>query len=171
MNSTGLKPWVRDPFELIKHAEEHAQPGSDFDRRMALISFDNAIELSIITYLSLHPDQREGQRFEPSDIEGWRKGFHSKVKFFKHYVETILSQSMQVETDIIIYYHRLRNELYHGGGGMVPAETDISGIRATGCGCSPLCSKSTLNHFLPIRLHYRIRLLSLTNLKRSPMNQ
>ena len=129
MNSTGLKPWVRDAFELIKHAEEHAQAGSDFDRRMALISFDNAIELSIITYFSLHPDQRDGQKFKEKNLAQWGAGFHGKLKFFKHYVEETLGQSMQVELDDMTYYHRLRNELYHSGIGMVPAETDINGIR------------------------------------------
>ena len=37
-----LKPWVRGPFELIRHAEGHLKAGTDFDKRMALISFDNA---------------------------------------------------------------------------------------------------------------------------------
>jgi SWI2/SNF2 ATPase len=129
MSSTGLKPWVRDAFELIKHAEEHAQAGSDFDRRMAMISFDNAIELSIITYFSLHPDQRDGQKFKEKNLAQWGQGFHGKLKFFKHYVEDILGQLMQVEFDDMTYYHRVRNELYHSGIGMVPAETDINGIR------------------------------------------
>jgi hypothetical protein len=129
MNSAGLKPWVRDAFELIKHAEEHAQAGSDFDRRMAMISFDNAIELSIITYFSLHPDQRNGQKFKEKNLAQWGQGFHGKLKFFKHYVEDILGQLMQVDFDDMAYYHRVRNELYHSGIGMVPAETDINGIR------------------------------------------
>lgn len=129
MSTTDLKPWVRDAFELIKHAEEHAQAGSDFDRRMALISFDNAIELSIITYFSLHPDQRDGQEFKEKSLAQWGFGFHGKLKFFQHYVEEILGDSMQVELKVMFYYHRLRNELYHSGIGMVPAETDIDGIK------------------------------------------
>lgn len=39
--------WVYGPFELLVHAELHYLAGKDFDRRMALISFDNAIEVAI----------------------------------------------------------------------------------------------------------------------------
>jgi hypothetical protein len=51
-----LPPWADGPFELIVHAEMHLRKGEDFDRRIALISFDNSIEVSITTYLTLHPD-------------------------------------------------------------------------------------------------------------------
>jgi hypothetical protein len=40
-----LKPWAAGPFELIRHADGHLKAGSDFDKRMALISYDNAIEV------------------------------------------------------------------------------------------------------------------------------
>lgn len=36
---------------------------------------------------------------------------------------------MNFERDEIIFYHQLRNELYHSGNGMVPAVAHISGIR------------------------------------------
>ena len=38
------------------HAEIHYRKGSDYDRRLALISFDNSIEVSIATYLSLREE-------------------------------------------------------------------------------------------------------------------
>jgi hypothetical protein len=53
-----LPPWAEGPFELIVHGEMHLRSGQEFDRRMALISFDNSIEVSIHTYLGLHPIQR-----------------------------------------------------------------------------------------------------------------
>ena len=46
-----LEPWIYGPSELIKHAEEHLQVNGDFDKRMALVSYDNVIEVSIDTYL------------------------------------------------------------------------------------------------------------------------
>jgi hypothetical protein len=48
-----LPPWANGPFELLVHAEGHLRNGDDFDRRIALISFDNAIEVAITTYLTL----------------------------------------------------------------------------------------------------------------------
>lgn len=126
---TILKPWALGPFELIGHAEEHADGGSDFDRRIALISFDNAIELSIITYLSLNPIQRGGRQFPQADVERWLRNFHTKLEFLEHFVISILSRAMEFERDEIIFYHQLRNELYHSGNGMVPAVAHISGIR------------------------------------------
>ncbi len=53
-----LPPWANGPFELIVHAESHRRNGDDFDRRIALITFDDAIEVSVTTYISLHPIQR-----------------------------------------------------------------------------------------------------------------
>ena len=40
-----LKPWVCGPYELIRHAEGHRAATSDTDRRMALIGYDNAVEV------------------------------------------------------------------------------------------------------------------------------
>ena len=59
-----LKPWAAGPFELIRHADGHLKAGSDFDKRMALISYDNAIEVSVTTFLQLHPSQRAGKTYE-----------------------------------------------------------------------------------------------------------
>ena len=52
-----LKPWAYGPFEILLHAELHYRVGEDFDRRIAMIGFDNAIEVAITTYLGLHPIQ------------------------------------------------------------------------------------------------------------------
>jgi hypothetical protein len=54
-----LPPWAKRPFELLYHAEIHFQKGSDYDKRLSVISFDNSIEVSITTYLSLKPMQRD----------------------------------------------------------------------------------------------------------------
>lgn len=46
-------PWVEGPKELLQHAIDHLSQGNDFDRRVAMISIDNAVELIIKTYLGL----------------------------------------------------------------------------------------------------------------------
>lgn len=125
-----MKPWAQLPFELIRHAEDHAKGGGDFDRRMALISFDNAIEVSIITYLSLNPIQRDNQQFSKEEVRKWEHDFHSKLRFLEHFVKTVLGQPMAFEPADIIFFHDLRNDLYHRGIGVVPELRHISGIRA-----------------------------------------
>ena len=38
-------PWTDGPKELIQHAIDHLSLGSDFDKRIAMISIDNSVEL------------------------------------------------------------------------------------------------------------------------------
>ena len=68
MSST-LAPWATRPFELIVHAEIHYRRGSDYDRRLALISYDNSIEVAITTYLSLHPTQRGNRSYTKKKLK------------------------------------------------------------------------------------------------------
>ena len=112
MNS--LPPWANGPFELIVHAEIHLQSGDDFDRRISLISFDNAIEVAITTFLTLNPIQRGGLKYSSNDVDRWTKNYHTKLEFFG----TELSSrklSWSVKKSHIIWAHEHRNEQYHGG--------------------------------------------------------
>ena len=77
-NKNELEPWKEWPFELIRHAEIHYRRDNDYDKRLALISFDNSIETSIYTYLSLHPDQEEGKQNEQKKT----RYFVQKLDFF-----------------------------------------------------------------------------------------
>jgi hypothetical protein len=134
-----LKPWARGPFELIRHAEGHLKAGTDFDKRMALISFDNAIEVAITTHLRLHPSQRGGKTYPKDTVAKWLANYHSKLEFlFDEYLQNA-SLFLTVTLDEIIWYHSLRNDLYHAGNGMVPDEHNISGARN-----SALCVFSVL---------------------------
>ncbi len=73
MNALPL--WANGPFELLVHAEGHLRRGDDFDRRIALISFDNAIEVSIATYLTLHPIHRGNRSYANVDVEKWLSNY------------------------------------------------------------------------------------------------
>lgn len=123
-----VKPWARGPLELLQHAEEHRIGKRDFDRRVALIGFDNAIESSVITYLSLNPAQRGGRAFPRAHVEQWLKNFHTKVAFLEYFANAA-NQTMPLDSAEFIFYHQLRNELYHNGNGMVPAAEHIDGAR------------------------------------------
>jgi hypothetical protein len=125
---SNLKPWARGPFELIRHAEDHLRQGSDFDKRMALISYDNAIETAIDTFLGLKPIQRAGVELEREKRDKWRHNYHTKLEFLEHYV-TSKGLVMEVSRDEVVWCHDLRNQLYHSGNGMVPEEHSIQKAR------------------------------------------
>ena len=125
---TDLKPWARGSFEQILHAEMHMLNGEDFDRRIALISFDNSIEVSITTYLTLNPIQRNGVQYTKDDVKNWLNNYHTKIDFF---MGELVRRSLptEIEKSVIIWYHDIRNEQYHGGSRGVPESHVLDAIR------------------------------------------
>jgi hypothetical protein len=123
-----LKPWADGPFELILHAELHLQSRNDFDRRIALISFDNAIEVAITTYLTLDPIQRQNKSYQRIDVDRWLNNYHSKLDFI---FQEAASRGISISCDKgeIIWCHKVRNDQYHGGGPTVPRERELADIR------------------------------------------
>jgi hypothetical protein len=126
--STKLKPWMKATFELIVHAETHLREGGDFDRRMARIGFDNAIEVAISTYLGLKPIQRNNQQYEREDIKKWTLNYHTKLDFLEQEAQR-RGRALQVPNDEVIFYHEIRNDQYHAGGPSIPAAEHLASLR------------------------------------------
>jgi hypothetical protein len=114
-----LPPWTDGPFELLVHAEMHLRAGGDFDRRIALISFDNSVEVAITTFLTLHPIQRNGKTYKRDDVEKWLGNYHSRLDFLESELAT-LGKEWIVERTHIVWAHAQRNEQYHAGNQGVP---------------------------------------------------
>ena len=125
---SGLKPWTFGPFELLLHAEMHRRDGNDMDRRIAMISFDNAIEVAISTYLQLHPSQRGNRQYSNSEVEQWLKNYHTRLDFLDSELQKRKCQPV-VDRAEIIWFHDVRNDQYHGGKAGIPEEHNLSGIR------------------------------------------
>lgn len=125
---SALTPWAYGPFELIVHAEIHLLAGDDFDRRVALIGFDNAIEVAITTYLTLNPIQRGNRPYQKQQVEQWLHDYHSKIDFF---LAEVQQRGLQVECDkaSFVWYHDVRNGQYHAGGATIPQQRELDGIR------------------------------------------
>jgi hypothetical protein len=123
-----LKPWALGPFELILHAEMHQRNGEDFDRRIAIVGYDNAIEVAIHTYLSLHPIQRQNRTYPKTAIEKWLENFHTKMDFLETEVAD-RGLAIVCEKADFIWYHEVRNGQYHAGGATIPQERELEGIR------------------------------------------
>ncbi len=124
-----LKPWAYGPFEILLHAELHYRSGDDFDRRIAMVGFDNAIEVAITTYLTLHPIQRGNRNYPTADVERWLANYHTKIEFFFGECSN-RAVTVTTEKDIIIWYHQVRNGQYHVGGATVPQRRELDGVRA-----------------------------------------
>jgi len=124
-----LAPWANGPFELIVHAEEHLRSGDDFDRRIALISFDDAIEVAITTYLTLHPIQRGRREYSKAKCDEWLKNFHTKLDFIE---EELAARALtwKVEKSHIVWAHDHRNEQYHGGKKGTPEQVVLAIARS-----------------------------------------
>ncbi|ALZ06983.1 hypothetical protein CF342_06325 [Pseudomonas aeruginosa] len=124
-----LKPWAYGPFEVLLHAETHYRIGEDLDRRVAMIGFDNAIEVAITTYLNLHPMQRGNRTYPKVDVERWLNNFHTKAEFF--FIECgTRSITANAKQDEVIWFHDVRNGQYHVGGATVPQRRELDGVRA-----------------------------------------
>ena len=123
------KPWVHGPLELIRHADGHLQTAGDTDRRIALIGFDNAIEVCIDVFIKLHPKLRSGVQIKNEDADKALRNYHSKIEFLDEFVAR-QNTALDVPVEVIVWYHSLRNELYHSGNGMVPELHVVEGARA-----------------------------------------
>jgi hypothetical protein len=149
---SNLKPWADGPFELILHAELHLQSRNDFDRRIALISFDNAIEVAITTYLTLDPIQRQNKTYPRADVDKWLNNYHSKLDFL---FDEIAKRGLSITCDKgeIVWCHKVRNDQYHGGGPTVPRERELRDIRKTALEIfSILFDVSDVENLLKIRV-------------------
>jgi len=109
------RPWVSGPKELLEHAVGHLSGGTSFDNRIAMISIDNAVELSIKTYLQL-----------PKRIRGTdgpsRKQYEEKSRSFPDLLDLLEEFATDrldgVSLGDVEGFHRLRNSLYHDGNGV-----------------------------------------------------
>jgi hypothetical protein len=149
-----LPPWTRGPFELIRHADGHMKDAGDTDRRIALIGFDNAIEVCIDVFLNLHPRVRKGYEIKNEEKNRALQNYYSKVEYLDNYVQA-QKLDLKIPFEAIVWYHQLRNELYHSGNGMVPEMYVIEGARSAAVAVfkalfdidiSPLLTPQVLSH-------------------------
>jgi hypothetical protein len=108
-------PWSEGPKELLQHAVDHISHDGDFDRRIAMISIDNAVELMIKTYLSLPKRKTKYKGPSRKELEEASNSFPTLLDLIEKYADEKLTG---VSLDEIEWYHRIRNQLYHSGNGI-----------------------------------------------------
>jgi len=115
-------PWTDGPRELIQHAADHLRAAGDFDRRIAMISIDNAVELMAKTYLGLPERARGSKGPGRKELEAASESFTSLLDLLNTYAATKITG---LSLDDIEWYHRLRNQLYHSGNGITVEQSKV----------------------------------------------
>lgn len=112
--SDHLPPWASGPAEILQHGLDLLVKDSDANRRLAMISIDNAIELIIKTYLGL-PKRVNGLKITRSEYREFSESFPKLLDALEKHGESKLGS---LDLGEIEWFHRLRNQLYHQGNGL-----------------------------------------------------
>lgn len=107
-------PWASGPGEILRHGLSLLRTDSDTNRRLAMISIDNAVELMIKTYLGL-PKRVTGLTITRKQYTEVSESFPALLDALEQYAPDRLTG---IDLGTIEWYHRLRNELYHQGNGL-----------------------------------------------------
>ncbi|THI87101.1 MAG: hypothetical protein CAF41_007805 [Nitrospira sp. CG24A] len=106
--------WASGAIELLKHADSHVSLSSAFDRRIAFISVDNAVETMIRVFLSL-PKGKSGVSVPRKDFDEAENSFPKLLALLWTHGSSRLTG---LDDSDIEHYHRIRNKLYHDGTGL-----------------------------------------------------
>ena len=115
-------PWTDGPRELLQHAVDHLAQGGDFDRRIAMVSIDNAVELTVKTYLGLPKRARTSTGPGRKELEDASESFPALLDLLEKYAPDRL---VGLSLDDIEWYHRIRNQLYHSGNGITVERSKV----------------------------------------------
>lgn len=107
-------PWASGPSEILQHGLSLLKKDSDTNRRLALLSIDNSVELAIKTYLSL-PRRATNIRLSRKEYLEISESFPRLLDALEQYAAEKLEG---IDLSDIEWFHRLRNELYHQGNGL-----------------------------------------------------
>jgi hypothetical protein len=114
MTKSEHPPWASGPGEILRHGLSLLKKDSDTNRRLAMISIDNAVELMIKTYLGL-PSRITGLKIKRSEYQEFSESFPKLLDALEKYAADKING---IDLGEIEWYHRLRNELYHQGNGL-----------------------------------------------------
>jgi hypothetical protein len=107
-------PWASGPAEILKHGLDLLKMDTDTNRRLSMISIDNAVELMLKTYLGL-PQRITGLGISRNEYQEFAESFPKLLDALEKYAGSKLDG---IDLGEIEWYHRLRNQLYHQGNGL-----------------------------------------------------
>lgn len=106
--------WASGAIELLRHADSHINLETAFDRRIAFISIDNAVETMMRTFVSL-PQSKSSVKIGRKEVEAVENSFPGLTALLWQYAGGKLTG---IDDADIEHYHRIRNKLYHDGTGL-----------------------------------------------------
>ena len=115
-------PWTDGPRELLQHAVDHLSQGNDFDRRIAMISIDNSVELIIKTYLGLPKRALDHSGPSRKELGQASESFPALLDLLEKYAG---HKIVGLGLDDLEWYHRIRNQLYHSGNGITVEKSKV----------------------------------------------
>lgn len=115
-------PWASGPAELLKNGLSLLRNDSDTNRRLAMISIDNSVELMIKTYLGL-PNRITGLKITRKEYAEFSESFPLLLDALEKYASDKITG---INLGEIEWYHRLRNELYHQGNGLTVEKDKVT---------------------------------------------
>jgi hypothetical protein len=114
-------PWVAGPAEILAYTTRLIEEDSDSGRRLAMILADNAVELTIRTFLSL-PKRITGVKVPRKELQDSAESFPGLLDCLERYAG---NQLQGVDLGVIEWHHQLRNQLYHHGNGLTVAADTV----------------------------------------------
>jgi hypothetical protein len=114
MTNDSKLPWASGPGEILRHGLSLLRKDSDTNRRLAMISIDNSVELMIKTFLGL-PKRITGLSIARKQFTEISESFPALLDGLEQFAPDKLDG---IDLGTIEWYHRLRNELYHQGNGL-----------------------------------------------------
>jgi hypothetical protein len=113
--SKNVQPaWSTGPGELLRHGLNLLREDTDVNRRLAMISIDNAVELMIKTYLGL-PKRITELKISRKEYQEFAESFPSLLDALERFASDKING---IDLGEVEWYHRLRNQLYHQGNGL-----------------------------------------------------
>ena len=106
------RPWQVMPAKIIKLALEHAEKNNDFDHQVAYLLLDIGVETALKVFL-----ENKGQNIENLKFPELIKRVRDELS--KN------NSSLIKEIEETIYFHNVRNKLYHRGDGVKPTEDNL----------------------------------------------
>lgn len=106
--------WASGPGEILRHGVSLLRDDTDTNRRLAMISIDNSVELMMQTYIQL-PKRISGVDLSRKERTQYCENFSSLLDGIEN-AAGVQTEGMNLGE--IEWFHRLRNELYHQGNGL-----------------------------------------------------
>lgn len=122
MDKRSSSPWASGPKEILRHGLELLRKDSETSRRLAMIIIDNAVELTIKTFLGL-PKRITGIHVPRARYQEISESFPRLLDALEEFAASKLKG---IELGEIEWYHRLRNQLYHQGNGLTVERDKVS---------------------------------------------